>query len=66
MTGFYMKYNIRLKWVKHRLVTFKLVNSRLVSQLTFSCSKSTIEKLEKKCNMFNVSNKNTRATSLTT
>ena len=47
MTGFYMKCNTGLKWVKRRLVTPKLVNSALVSQLTFTCSKSTIETLEK-------------------
>ena len=48
MTGFYMKYNIGLKWVMYRLVAPKLINSPLVSQLTFTCSKVTIKALEKK------------------
>ena len=34
-----------------------------ITQLTFTCSMSTIETLEKKLNMFKVNNKNTRTTS---
>ena len=38
---------------------------QLYTQLTFTCSTSTIEALEKGVNMFKLNNKNTRTRSMT-
>ena len=67
---FCVKYNTGRKWVKINVLykNFLDIFTRLIyvpTQLTFTCTKSTIQTLKKVWNMLNVKDKNTRTTSMT-
>ena len=54
-----------MQWYKKHILVFKTWKYKNDTQLTLTCSKSTIEALEKGVKYVQVNNKNTRMTSMT-